>query len=264
MKPSNGLWLTLEDVKREVLPNDDEHYAPTKVVCLENTINGVVQPIEEMKRIVEWVKGKGMKVHIDGARLWNAAVAIGRKDGRMVGEVLKELAGLGDTVSVCLSKGIGAPMGSILVGDEKVIEKARRLRKMMGGGQRQVAVVSGMARAAIEEVWEFEDAERIKRTHRLAERLGKTWRELGGELDLPVESNMVWLKFQGEWEARWVEEVKKVGLEILCNRIVVHWQIAEDAVDAMETAMKVVRKAMETEGVGMVGDKEKKSMYEKK
>ena len=122
------------------------YYMPrTTLICLENTHNragGTVYPIEEIKRIRDFARALGIKMHLDGARLWNACVASGIQP--------KEYAQFFDSVSVCFSKGLGAPVGSALVGSEEVIQRARRIRKIFGGGMRQAGIIAAGALYALQ------------------------------------------------------------------------------------------------------------------
>src|SRR5262249_4101525 len=107
---------------------DNEHYARTRLVCLENTHNrggGRVFPLEKVREIAAWAHSNGLRMHMDGARLWNAIVATGTPG--------REWANHLDSISVCFSKGLGAPIGSCLVGPRELIERARRIRKLFGG-----------------------------------------------------------------------------------------------------------------------------------
>ena len=123
--------LPLDKIEAAIKP-DDIHFAPTRLLALENTIGGKVLPQSYVADAVALARRHGLATHLDGARIVNAAVASNRS--------VKELAEGFDSVSVCLSKGLGAPVGSVLVGDEALIGKARRLRKMVGGGMRQAAL----------------------------------------------------------------------------------------------------------------------------
>jgi threonine aldolase len=117
----------------------------TTLICLENTHNragGAIYPIEEIKRVRDFSKALGLKLHLDGARLWNASVASGIAP--------KDYAQHFDTISVCFSKGLGAPVGSALVGSEEVIERARKFRKIFGGGMRQAGILAAGALYALE------------------------------------------------------------------------------------------------------------------
>ncbi len=135
------------------------YYMPrTSLVCLENTHNmagGTVYPIDELKQTFTFAKAIGLKLHLDGARLWNAWVASGIHP--------REYAQYFDTVSVCFSKGLGAPVGSALVGSEELIMKARKYRKLFGGGMRQAGIIAAGALFALEH-----NVERLKEDHEKA------------------------------------------------------------------------------------------------
>jgi threonine aldolase len=127
------------------IPSEDIHVPPTTLICLENTHNragGTIFPIEEIKKIRETTKPLGIKMHLDGARLWNATIATGIP--------LDQYAQYFDSVSVCLSKGLGAPIGSVISGGSEFIQIARRNRKMFGGGMRQVGILAAAGIYAIE------------------------------------------------------------------------------------------------------------------
>lgn len=128
-------WFTVKDVESMVRP-DDAHAPVTALVCMENTHNragGTLFPIEEMERIGDFTRERGIGTHLDGARLWNASVASGLPVDRFAAAV--------DSVSVCFSKGLGAPVGSLLAGTKDFIRRAHRTRKMLGGGMRQAGVL---------------------------------------------------------------------------------------------------------------------------
>ena len=130
----------------------------TSLVCLENTHNmagGTVYPIDELKQTYTFAKAIGLKLHLDGARLWNAWVASGIHP--------RESAQYFDTVSVCFSKGLGAPVGSALVGSEELITKARKYRKLFGGGMRQAGIIAAGALFALEH-----NIERLREDHEKA------------------------------------------------------------------------------------------------
>lgn len=141
--PGQAGVLTLEDLADKIRPGND-HYVKTRIVCLENTHNrggGRVYPIEEIRRIRAWTRENQLAFHLDGARLWNASVA----SGLSLATIAREF----DTVSVCFSKGLGAPVGSALAGSAELIRKARRIRKLFGGGMRQAGVIAAGALFAI-------------------------------------------------------------------------------------------------------------------
>jgi threonine aldolase len=136
--------FTAADVEAALRP-PDQHFAPAKLVCVENTHNrggGAVWPIERIQEIADISRRHGLRLHLDGARLWNAAVATGISE--------REYASHFDSVSVCFSKGLGAPVGSALCGTAAFIQRARRFRKMLGGGMRQAGIIAAGALHALE------------------------------------------------------------------------------------------------------------------
>ena len=140
--------IDLEDIENAIRPAD-HHYAQTALICLENTHNrwgGTVYPIDEIKKISKFAASHSIKLHLDGARLWNASIASGIS--------LKEYASYFDSVSLCFSKGLGAPVGSILVGDRDFINNAHYYRKVYGGGMRQAGILAAGAIYAINNQWE--------------------------------------------------------------------------------------------------------------
>jgi threonine aldolase len=157
--------------------------APSRLVCLENTINkagGVVYPLEAMQAITDVAREHGLATHLDGARLWNASAASGIPE--------REYAALFDTVSVCLSKGLGAPIGSLIAGSADLMEQAHRYRKLFGGGMRQVGVLAAAGLHALER-----HRPRLDEDHAKARRLAEGIAELEAfSINLAtVESNIV-------------------------------------------------------------------------
>ena len=132
--------MNLNDMLSQI-KDDDPHYAVTKLLCLENTFSGKVQPQDELETLVLEAHRRGLKVHLDGARLFNAHIHSGLS--------LSALVDSFDSVSICLSKGLGAPVGSLLVSNQTIINKAIRLRKMLGGGMRQVGVIASCGMYAL-------------------------------------------------------------------------------------------------------------------
>lgn len=219
--PSNGLYLTLEDVTKYVVLGDDVHKAPTRVISLENTLGGVIMPLTETKRIVGFAREHDIRIHLDGARLWEA-VAAGAGD-------LTAFTSLFDSVSLCFSKGLGAPVGSILVGSRPFIKRARWIRKSIGGGLRQAGVLTAAARVAMDETFgqslTGQDG-KLRQSHEKARRLGQKWRSLGGRLDKPIDTNMVWLdlKSAGVQEKDFANVATAAGLKVVGPRLVVHYR----------------------------------------
>jgi threonine aldolase len=183
------LGAELEPLSRGLLDGkvrpDDGHYARTRLVCLENTHNragGRVHPIGDVAEVAAWARSNGLAMHLDGARLFNAAVASGI--------AAREWAAHFDTVSVCFSKGLGAPVGSALAGPAELIGRAHRLRKVLGGGMRQAGIVAAGALYALEH-----HVERLAEDHANARIIADAVEATDG-LALesgPVETNLVWL-----------------------------------------------------------------------
>jgi threonine aldolase len=174
------------DLLRGLIRPDDAHYAQTRLVCLENTHNrggGRVQPIEQIEAISAWAHSNALKMHLDGARLWNAVVASGLPASRWAAPF--------DTVSVCFSKGLGAPVGSALVGPAEFIHKAaHRLRKVFGGGMRQAGIIASGALHALDH-----HLDRLAEDHANARVIAAAVEAVDG-LSLecgPVETNLVWI-----------------------------------------------------------------------
>jgi threonine aldolase len=177
-----GGHFTVEQIKKVVRPADD-HHPKTKLIALENTHNrsgGTIFPIEEMKKIREFSLSEGIKLHLDGARLWNAAIKTGIS--------IQEYCNLFDSVSLCFSKGLGAPAGSIIVGSKEFIDKARYTRKAFGGGMRQVGILAAAALYALEN-----NIDRLKEDHDRARKLGESLAEAASiDIDLnSLQTNIV-------------------------------------------------------------------------
>jgi threonine aldolase len=159
---------------------DDFHFARTKLLALENTMQGKVLSLDYLAAARQLTHEKGLGLHLDGARLYNAAVKLG-VDAR---EITRHF----DSVSVCLSKGLGAPIGSVLCGSSDFIARARRLRKMVGGGMRQAGLIAAAGLYALEH-----QVERLADDHANAAFLGKALAELGFTVE-PVQTNMVYVQ----------------------------------------------------------------------
>jgi len=165
------------DQLRGLIRPDNEHLVRTRLVCLENTHNrgaGRIQPYENVAEICQWAKENGLRRHLDGARLFNAAVATGID--------LADWAQYFDTVSVCFSKGLGAPVGSALAGPRELIKRARRARKLFGGGMRQAGIIAAGALYALEN-----NVDRLAEDHANAQVLADAVRQSEG-LNLQPEN----------------------------------------------------------------------------
>lgn len=177
-----GGVLDVPQLEGKIAP-DNQHFCITRLLCVENTTNrggGHVWPLEQMARVSHWAHQHGLKVHLDGARLFNAA-ATGRY-------TVKEFAQYVDSISICFSKGLGCPMGSILVGDKPTIAKARRIRKLFGGAMRQAGMMAAAAVYALDH-----HVARLTEDHDNAQTFALTIAEIPGIHIDPkqVESNLV-------------------------------------------------------------------------
>jgi threonine aldolase len=173
--------MTTDMIERCILP-DYDWYPNTKLVCIENTVNkggGAVYTVEQMKAIGDLCRARGLAYHLDGARIFNALTALGKKSN--------DLAGIFDTVSVCISKGLGAPAGSVLVGPRGLIKKARKIRKVMGGGMRQAGYLAAACIYALEH-----NIGRLSEDHRKAKQIEALLKKCSWVKQvLPVETNIV-------------------------------------------------------------------------
>ena len=174
--------LSIETLSQMIKP-DDSHHAQSRLISLENTHGGKVMPPEFIGQVRQLADQHGLSVHLDGARLFNAAVASGQS--------LAELARDVDTVSICCSKGLGAPMGSVLVGSADFIRQARRWRKMVGGGMRQAGIIA----AAIDHALDHH-VDRLADDHANAERLYAALSVLPGIVGATVSTNMVFIELE--------------------------------------------------------------------
>src|SRR3712207_976607 len=174
----NGV-LDPETVRAAIRP-EDVHFPRSRLLCLENTHNtsgGKVFPLEDFATVAATAKDHGLKVHLDGARLFNAQAATGIP--------AREWCAHADTVSVCSSKGLGAPVGSLLAGDEETIGEARRARKAFGGGMRQAGVIAAGSLHAFEH-----HTDRLVEDHERAKKLANGLRDAGYGVE-PPENNIV-------------------------------------------------------------------------
>jgi threonine aldolase len=179
----------VEDLELKLRP-DDQHFPRTRLVCLENTTNlggGRVFAAEHLRRVSDWCLERGLKRHLDGARLFNAIVAGGGTP--------EQLGACFDTISICFSKGLGCPFGSILTGTRADMQKARRIRKMFGGGLRQSGIIAAAALYALDH-----HVERLREDHVNARRLAEGLARLDGLRIDPqtVETNLVFFELSAE------------------------------------------------------------------
>ena len=224
----------------EAIRPDDHHFPVTRLVCLENTHNrggGSIYPLEKISEIYRLAKSKGLLLHLDGARLWNASMATGIKP--------EEYAQWADSVSVCLSKGLGAPIGSLVAGSKSFIDRVHRFRKMFGGGMRQAGIIAAAGIYALDH-----HIERLKDDHQNARRLAVGLKEFKGVSIDPkhVETNIVIFDVSntGMTGAQVSEAMKKEGVLIHAFsrtqiRLVTHLDITSEDI---ETALKAFEKIL--------------------
>lgn len=214
--------LKLENVAAAIKP-DDPHFARTKLLCLENTQAGQPLPIDYLARARRFCNDKGLSLHLDGARLFNASVALSAD--------VKTITQYFDTVSICLSKGLGAPVGSVLCGPEDLIIKARRWRKMLGGGMRQAGILAAAGIYAIEN-----HIDRLQEDHARASIISDRLQALN-HLNLTVSSaqtNMVFLSFKDVDVSDVAIRLKDKNILITPGksvRLVTHMDLNDDDID---------------------------------
>ena len=231
--------LDPDEVRRAILAGN-LHNPRTALLCLENTHNfagGAVVPLARLQALQAVARARGVAVHLDGARIWNAVAATG------VGP--REWGACCDTLTFCLSKGLGAPVGSVLVGPREWIAQARRHRKLLGGGMRQVGVLAAAGLVALEE-----GPPRLAQDHALARRLAEGLARIPGAVIDPraVETNILFLRLQAGPEAcaPVVEGLKEAGvlavaLGELGIRFVTHREVdAADVDRALEALGRIV------------------------
>jgi threonine aldolase len=220
--------LTVEQLRGLIRP-DNEHMVRTRLVCLENTHNrwgGRIQPRDEVERICSWASENGLKRHLDGARLWNASVATGVSE--------RDLSAPFDSVSVCFSKGLGAPVGSALAGTAEFIGEARRARKLFGGGMRQAGIIAAAALYAVEH-----HRDRLAEDHAAARQLGEACQACppfsirGGRVD----TNIVVAEVDPDWATAdqvvdWLagEGIRCFAIGPQAIRLVTHLDVDPDSI----------------------------------
>jgi threonine aldolase len=210
--------LDLNELEALMKP-DDPHFARTRLLALENTITGRVLSREYLQKAVELAKRKKLSIHLDGARVFNASTHLKMK--------VKDLCAGFDSVSSCLSKGLGAPAGTVLLGRNEFIQKAKRARKILGGGMRQAGVIAAAGLYALEN-----NVERLASDHENAAKLARGLRELG--LEVQHNTNMVMVKIAPEKAQPLAEELKNKQILVLPRapmRLVTHLDVDSAGID---------------------------------
>lgn len=227
--------LRAEDVERAIRGNNI-HFPRTKLICLENTHNragGAVISVAQMKSVYDIAKKHGIPVHLDGARLFNAAVA--------QGVAVSELSAFADTVQICLSKGLSAPVGSILAGDRAFIEEARWWRKKLGGGLRQAGYLAAPGIIALTQM-----TERLAEDHERAQQLAKGLRQLSLQVE-QVETNIVLVNTDsiGQTAVAFLERLEEKGVlavdfDEYVVRFTTHRHISEQHIETVVAAVEAL------------------------
>ena len=216
--------LDLDEVRQNVKP-DDFHFARTRLVCLENTQAGRVLSMDYLADYSALMQKLGLRRHLDGARLFNAVIKLGVE--------AQDICQHFDSVSICLSKGLGCPIGSVLVGDAELIQGARRLRKMLGGGMRQAGVIAASGIYALQH-----HVQRLAEDHAHAERLGEAIKGLKQiRLASPVETNMVMLDPASVDISVLAAYLKDRGILLTVPRLVTHLDITSADIDSIIEAL---------------------------
>jgi threonine aldolase len=227
--------LAPADVEAAIRP-DNLHYPRTRAVAIENTHNrggGRAWPIEAVRAIGEVASRRGLHLYMDGARLMNAVIATGTS--------ARDYAAPTTLVSLCLSKGLGAPVGSLLAGPKDLVVECTRLRKRLGGGMRQAGIIAAAGLYALEH-----NVERLAEDHANAKRLGALLAGLGVQMLHPIETNLVFAVFPGRKASELVTRFRAEG--VLCNaegsrpdvvRMLTHLDVSSS--DVEEAARRIAR-----------------------
>jgi threonine aldolase len=230
--------LALADIEAAIKP-DDPHFARSRLLALENTLGGKLLPFGYIEQATALAQRKGLARHLDGARLFNAATAQAAHTGGDVRAQARRIAQCFDSVSVCFSKGLGAPVGSALCGSRELIARARRVRKMAGGAMRQAGMLAAAASYALDR-----HIDRLADDHVLAQRLAQG---LGGIDNLKVEppqTNMVFADLVGPARQQSEELLKHLaGHGILATglyrlRLATHLDVDAAGVDRAIAAIR--------------------------
>lgn len=221
--------LDLDKVAAMIKP-DDDHFAMTRLLCLENTQGGKVLSLDYQKRAAVFAREHGLALHLDGARVFNAAVSQQMP--------VKEITKYYDSASICLSKGLGAPVGSVLVGSKELIKKAHRWRKMTGGGMRQAGILAGAGIYALEN-----NVERLAEDHTNAKSLAEGLATIDGfGVDLSkIVTNMVFVDMEQGRQEQLECYLKERGILVGGYgqlRLVTHLDVAADDVAAVVEAVR--------------------------
>ena len=212
--------LDLGDIEAAIKP-DDSHYARTRLIALENTFGGKVLPVDYMAQVADIARRHDLGLHLDGARAFNACVALGMD--------IRTFTAPFDTVSICLSKGLGAPVGSVLIGRQDLIDKARRHRKMLGGGMRQSGILAAAGLYALDN-----NVARLADDHRRARRLADGLAAFPSLFVTQPDTNIVFVDVEEQLGERFTTFLQQRGIGVIGygrQRWVTHLDVDDDMVD---------------------------------
>lgn len=224
--------LSFDKLAAAIKP-EDPHFARTRLLSIENTINGKVLPLSYLEQARQFVEKHNLKLHLDGARVYNAAVALNVD----ITEISKHF----DSMTICLSKGLGAPVGSLVLGDNTFIQKARRWRKVLGGGMRQAGILAAAGQIAL-----TENVDRLKEDHANAKYLAEQLSKFNGFSVKPehVETNMLFAKVDPSInQALLIGKLKEKGILVSAGnpmRLVTHLDICREDIDRFLTVLKQI------------------------
>lgn len=230
--------MTSAQVEEAINPPDFYHSPLTSLVCVENTTNkggGACWNFSELERIKKVCEKHGLAYHLDGARIWNAMVE--------KGESAKQYGELFDTISVCLSKGLGCPVGSVLVGDKEMIDQALRIRKILGGGMRQAGFMAAAGIYALDH-----QIERLAEDHRKAKEIGAVLQGLPLTKKVePIETNIIIFEINQDYlsEQDFIEkllekDIHLIGMGSSKLRIVTHMDYTDQMHDTLLKTLKTL------------------------
>ncbi|MGB2079635.1 MAG: low-specificity L-threonine aldolase, partial [Vibrio sp.] len=224
------------DKLKAAIKEDDFHFARTKLLSLENTIGGKVLSLDYLAKAREFTRAHGLALHLDGARVYNAAVALDVE--------ITQISQHFDSMTICLSKGLGAPVGSLLLGSKEYINKARRIRKMLGGGMRQAGILAAAGKVAL-----TENVADLKTDHQNAALLAEGLRQIDGIISdsVTANTNIVYARLQSPDKIEHlVETLAQKDIQITLGnpiRFVTHRDVTSFDVDTLLTEIKTFFKS---------------------
>jgi threonine aldolase len=230
--------LALKDIEAAI-KIDDPHFARSRLLTLENTLGGKRMPISYLQQATDVARARGLATHLDGARLFNAAVAQAEAQKTNPREEARRIAQYFDSVSVCFSKGLGAPVGSALCGSKELIYRARRLRKMAGGGMRQAGVLASAASYALDH-----HIDRLAEDHALMRELYAHLKDIPGLSMEAPQTNILFIDLQDEARERaqaLVDHLKSRGVMVIGLyrlRMVTHLDVNAEGIHQAVAAIR--------------------------